>query len=116
MTPKALLQLNHVTVTVREVTGAKTLLDRIDFEIPELSITALVGASGSGKTTAGLAILRLLPTALEIQSGQVIFNGEDLLKASTQRMRQVRGGAIGMVFQEPLNAFNPVFTVGYQIE
>ncbi len=110
------VRLESLTVTVDEAVGEKILLDHINLEIPELSITALVGGSGSGKTTTGLALLRLLPLALSIKSGKIFFNDQDLLAASNDQMRAIRGGEISMIFQEPLYAFNPVFSIGYQID
>ncbi|MBI5415693.1 MAG: ABC transporter ATP-binding protein [Candidatus Omnitrophica bacterium] len=111
-----LLALGDLTVTVREAGKEKTLLDNVSLKMAALGITALVGGSGSGKTTTGLAILRLLPPGLIIRQGRVLFLGEDLLGVSTERIRDIRGKDIAMIFQEPLHAFNPVFSIGYQIE
>lgn len=111
-----LVSIKNLSVAVTDAAGTRPLLNRIDLEIPALSITALVGGSGSGKTTTGLAMLRLLPRALSVTSGEILFEGADLLTASGPRMREIRGGGMSMVFQEPLDAFNPVFSVGYQID
>jgi len=108
----SLLSIQNLTVTVN---GTK-ILDDVSFCVGKGRITALVGGSGSGKTTAGMAILRLLDQALTIRSGQVLFENEDLLAASAQHMRRVRGAQIAMVFQEPLDAFDPLFTIGEQID
>ena len=113
---ESLLHLKNVSVTVGDAPDAKSILKGVELEIPRLSITALAGGSGSGKTTTGLAILKLLPHGLKMQSGEIFFSGENLLQLPKERMRQIRGGDISMVFQEPLHAFNPVFSIGNQIE
>jgi oligopeptide/dipeptide ABC transporter ATP-binding protein len=75
----------------------------------------LVGESGSGKSLTALALLRLIPPPGRITSGVVRFEGRDLLTCGRKEIRQVRGGGIGIVFQEPMIALNPVFTIGFQI-
>ena len=107
-----LLVVENLTVTVAQ----KEIVSAANLEIPFLSVTALVGGSGSGKTTMGLAVLRLLPLGLVVSQGRILFAGEDVLKLPEERMRLLRGKEIGMVFQEPLYAFNPVFSIGDQIE
>lgn len=107
-----ILSIENLTVTI----GSKVLVDRVSFEVPQGKIVAIAGGSGSGKTTIGLSILRLLPSALSIKQGSIVFEGHNLLELSAEKMRQLRGARIGMVFQEPLSAFDPLFTIGQQID
>jgi len=107
-----LLSINNLTVVV----GPKILVNDVSFDVPQGKIVAIAGGSGSGKTTIGLSILRLLPPALHIQWGSIVFEGQDLLGLSEKDMRLCRGARIGMVFQEPLSAFDPLFTIGQQMD
>lgn len=109
-----LLEIEAFTVSLVQ-RPQKKILDRVSLIVPQESIVAVVGGSGSGKTTTGLGILRLLPSALECQSGQIRYKGEDLLTMREEKMRSLRGKEIAMVFQDPLQSFNPVFKVGHQI-
>lgn len=104
-----LLSLVDFSAVIR----GKKVVDRIAFHVSAGEKMALVGESGSGKTVTAQSILRLNP---DIQlSGQINFDGENLLSAKAQRLRQLRGGQIGMIFQEPMSALNPVYRVGKQI-
>lgn len=114
--PEPLLRINNFTIGIEEESGYNEIIKELALEIGPSQNAALVGSSGSGKTTIGLSILRLLPGVMHISSGQIIFKGENLLNLSEAKMRKVRGKEISMIFQEPLSAFNPVFTVGFQIE
>jgi len=107
-----LLSIRDLTVAV----GPQKIDDHVSFNVPRGKIVAVAGGSGSGKTTIGLAILRLLSPALSIKQGSIIFEGKDLLSLHVNQMQQYRGAGIGMVFQEPLSALDPLFTIGDQIE
>jgi len=107
-----LLSVKDLTVAV----GAKVLVDQVSFDLPRGKIVAIAGGSGSGKTTIGLSILRLLPSALAIKQGSIVFENRNLLNLSNEEIRQCRGARIGMVFQEPLSAFDPLFTIGQQLD
>ncbi len=96
--------------------GVVQALDGVSFDVPQGKTVGIVGESGCGKTVTALSILRLLPApSARIDRGSIVFQGEDLLKLSEREMRRVRGGKIGMVFQEPLTALTPVYSVGSQI-
>lgn len=86
----------------------------VSFDIPEHSTVALVGESGSGKSVTAMSILNLLPDNAE-RSGQILFQGRDLLKTSLRQLQAVRGREIACVFQDPMSSLNPVFTVADQI-
>lgn len=87
----------------------------VTLTIPSGKTVAMVGESGCGKSMTALSILRLVPQPGRIVSGQINFNNEDLLQLPIEEMRRVRGNRIAMIFQDPMTALNPVFTVGNQI-
>jgi oligopeptide/dipeptide ABC transporter ATP-binding protein len=87
----------------------------LSFELGGGEMVGLVGESGCGKTLTALALLRLLPPRARITSGRVLLDGEDLLRLDEAALRRVRGGRIGMVFQEPASALNPVLSIGFQV-
>jgi oligopeptide/dipeptide ABC transporter ATP-binding protein len=95
--------------------GEVRAVDGISYDLSPGASLGMVGESGCGKTMAALALLRLVPPPGRITGGSVRFQGGDLLAASKQRMEAVRGNHMAMIFQEPMTALNPVFTVGDQI-
>ncbi|MEK1938885.1 MAG: ATP-binding cassette domain-containing protein, partial [Pseudomonas sp.] len=105
-------------LSVRLPTGAERrhAFAALDVQIAEGELLCVVGESGSGKSTLGAAILRLLPSGLQVDGGQIVFAGQDLLTLDERAMRQIRGRDIALVSQEPLLALNPVVRVGAQIE
>ena len=86
-------------------------LNSVSFNVRKGEILGLIGNSGCGKTMTSLSILGLLPKDANILSGSVVFNGNDLLKKNEKEMRKVRGKEIGMIFQEPYTALDPLMTV-----
>ena len=96
--------------------GIVHAVNHIDFSIERGASMGLVGETGAGKTTTCLGILNLLPsTTGRVTSGEIIFNGENLLKKSDKEMQKIRGSQISMVFQDPMTALNPSQTIGDQI-
>ena len=89
----------------------------VSFSIDKDEIVALIGESGSGKSVTALSVMGLIPQPPgKIKSGEVLFNGEDLLKKKDKEMRKIRGREISMIYQEPMNSLNPFLTIGYQIK
>ncbi len=94
--------------------GGAALLSGVSFEIQTGEIFGLVGESGSGKTLTALAVMRLLPPTIKA-TGKIMFEGRDLLALPEREIRTLRGSRMGMVFQEPVAALNPTFTIGVQL-
>ncbi|MDP1776737.1 MAG: ATP-binding cassette domain-containing protein, partial [Moraxellaceae bacterium] len=106
-----MLSLNNLSIRKRD---GEVLVDGINLHVDSGEWLAVVGESGSGKSLSALASLRLLPAGLSA-SGQLLFNGEDITKFSEKRLQQLRGGDVGMIFQEPLTALNPLHRIGKQL-
>jgi peptide/nickel transport system ATP-binding protein len=111
-----LLSVSDLTVEYHTEAGVFRAVEQLNFNLDEGKSLGLVGESGCGKTTAMLALMRLLPEVGRIVEGEVLFEGVDLLRLSTAELRKYRWGEISMVFQGAMNALNPVQTVGSQIE
>lgn len=110
-----LLEVRGLRVAIDSLRGTIRPVDGVDFTIAAGETFALLGESGCGKSMTALALARLLPDAGRIESGSVKLGGSDLLRIPESDMRRVRGGRIGMIFQEPATSLNPVMTVGAQI-
>jgi oligopeptide/dipeptide ABC transporter ATP-binding protein len=111
-----LLEIKDLTVDFVSVDGRVRILNGVSLNASKGEVVGIVGESGSGKTTLGLAILGLLDSPpAQIVRGSVVFEGNDLLKLRPKEMEAIHGTGINMVFQEPLDALNPVYTVESQI-
>ena len=113
--PDPLLLVKNLTVVFKTRFGEVPVIDDVSFNIAPGEILGIVGESGCGKTMTSLAIMRLMPEQGIVTSGSIRLSGEDLVLASEERMRGLRGNEISMVFQEPMTSLNPVFSVGEQI-
>ena len=109
-----LLEVRDLNVSFRTDDGPVLAVRGVDLSVSAGEVLAVVGESGSGKSVTAMSLLQLLPPTAEI-TGTVHWQGEDLLQVPASRIRQVRGGEIAMIFQDPLTALNPVYRVGDQI-
>ena len=115
MSQKPLLEVRELEVDIAGESGMTQAVKRLQLAISRRQTFALVGESGCGKSMTALALLRLLPDAGRIVGGQIDLDGEDLNRLPESAMRGVRGGRIGIIFQEPSTSLNPVMRVGDQI-
>ncbi|MDP8219145.1 MAG: ABC transporter ATP-binding protein [Candidatus Theseobacter exili] len=110
-----LLKVENLKTVFMSERGKVKAVDGISFEIEKGQTLALVGESGCGKSVTCLSILRLLMSSGRIEKGKILFQGKNILSLCNRELRQVRGGQIGMVFQEPMTSLNPLMTLGQQI-
>ena len=113
---KPLLQVRNLTTRFGNGPGALTAVNNVSFDVNAGETVAIVGESGSGKSITALSILRLVPEPPgKIVGGEILFDGIDLTKLSEDKMRDIRGNRIAMIFQEPMTSLNPSLTIGLQI-
>jgi oligopeptide/dipeptide ABC transporter ATP-binding protein len=111
-----ILKVTDLRTYFHTLDGLVKAVDGVDFEIPRGGRLALVGESGCGKSVTSLSIMRLIDTPPgEIPSGEIMFDGRDLLQLGREEMQKVRGGEIAMIFQEPMTSLNPVLTIEDQL-
>ncbi|NLV92339.1 MAG: ABC transporter ATP-binding protein [Firmicutes bacterium] len=111
-----LLEVRNLKTYFYTEDGVVPAVDGVDFSLDKGTTLGIVGESGSGKSVTSLSVMGLIPNPPgKIEAGEIIFEGEDLLKKSEAEMRKIRGNDISMIFQEPMTSLNPVFTIGDQI-
>ena len=111
-----LLQVKDLRTYFYTEEGVVKAVDGVTYDVQEGETLALVGESGCGKSVSALSILRSFPFPPgRIVAGEVLFDGEDILKLDEDEIRQIRGNRISMVFQEPMTSLNPVLTIGKQL-
>ncbi|MCD4712197.1 MAG: ABC transporter ATP-binding protein [Clostridiales bacterium] len=116
MNNKMLLEIKDLAIHYITVDGTVKAVQDMNLEIAEGETLGLVGETGAGKTTTALGIMQLVPNPPgKIVSGEIIFEGENLIGKSPNELRKIRGKQISMIFQDPMTSLNPVMTVGEQI-
>jgi len=110
------LEVENLVTTFDTDAGRLTAVDGVSFEVHAGQTVGLVGESGCGKSVTALSIMRLLPQPMgQIRGGAIRLKGKDMVSLPVEEMHQIRGGQIGMIFQEPMTALNPVHTIGRQL-
>ncbi|MDP2942710.1 MAG: ABC transporter ATP-binding protein, partial [Candidatus Omnitrophota bacterium] len=110
-----LLEIKDLYLNFSQDAKPVEVLRGVNLKVYEGEILGLVGESGSGKTLTALSVTKLLPKAAEIASGEILFDGRDLLKSAEEDLRKIRGAKISYVFQDPATSLNPVFAIGEQL-
>lgn len=111
-----LLEVKNLKTEFKTDDGTFYAVDDVSFQVSRGRTLGIVGESGCGKSVTSLSIMRLIQKPGKIMNGEILLEGQDLLKFSDDKMRSIRGNRIAMIFQEPMTSLNPVFTCGDQIE
>jgi peptide/nickel transport system ATP-binding protein len=109
------LSVQNLTVTMKGSKGPVPVLENLSFDVAQGKTMALVGESGCGKSMTALAIMQLLPEDFVVASGKILLDGHDVFASTPKQLRGLRGNKMSMIFQEPMTALNPLYTVGDQI-
>nr|WP_307989696.1 oligopeptide/dipeptide ABC transporter ATP-binding protein [uncultured Niameybacter sp.] len=112
---KKKLSVENLSISFRTVTGTVKAVRDVSFELTEGETLAIVGESGSGKSVTTRAIMGILAGNAIIESGKIVYEGEDLLKITEEQFHSIRGKKIGMIYQDPLSSLNPIMKIGKQI-
>src|SRR6266540_3800270 len=115
MNNKPLLEVKNLKTYFYTEDGVVKAVDGVDFVVYPGEVLGIVGESGCGKSVTAYSIMRLISPPGKIESGEVLFEGKDLLGLADEEMRRIRGDRISIIFQEPMTSLNPVFKVGDQI-
>ena len=110
-----MLEIKNLKTQFNTYDGVVEALNGVDLTIEDGEIFGLVGETGCGKSVTCYSVLKLLPKTAEVVDGEIVLNGENITHASESRLREIRGGEIGIIFQDPLSALNPVMTINEQI-
>ena len=110
-----LLQVKNLSTSFNVESGEVRAVNGISFNLDKGKVLGIVGESGSGKSVTAYSIMRILVEPGRITGGQILFNGEDIVKYSKKQMREFRGKRISIIFQDPMTSLNPVYTIGNQL-
>ena len=111
-----ILELKNLSISFGNKKERYEVVSDVSINVAKGKIVCVVGESGCGKTVTALSVMGLLPIPPgRIESGEVMFDGQDLLQLSDNQLREYRGNRLSMIFQEPISSLNPVFTIGDQI-
>jgi peptide/nickel transport system ATP-binding protein len=112
---ETLLEVKNLKTRFTTDDGAFNAVDGVSFAVKKGQTLGIVGESGCGKSVTSLSVMRLIQAPGKIEAGEIVYKGKNLLKATEEEMRHIRGNEIAMIFQEPMTSLNPVYTCGNQI-